>query len=125
MSSDKKKIKAYSIETSPYPNYKAIIAPNKINNYHNPNEEVNIYNPNGEVVGVRVVAREINYDSLYNYNLIQDFYFDFAKGKLYSKMVAFIPQINVVTNSGISLGLADHWGIIFQENKRKTIVKKK
>ncbi|UEG49252.1 hypothetical protein LK994_11480 [Ferruginibacter lapsinanis] len=120
-----KKIKAYDTEMSIYPTSASVIQSKQIEAYHNPPIEVMVYDVEGNVTGTKKVLSEINYDSLYTYKLIQDFYFDFATEKMYSKLIAFVPQINVITSSGISLGLTDYWGVIFDENTRKIVSKKK
>ncbi len=119
------KIKAYNTDNNIYPTPATMINYKKIDEYHNYFEEVSIYDAQGNQVGTKKVLAEKNYDSLYNFNLIQDFYFDFKTEKLYSKMIAFIPQMNVVTSSGIGLGLRNYWGIVFPENKKKAIPKQK
>lgn len=118
-------IKVYQPDSSIYPNEKYVLSLDSIHRLRNPPVPVNVYDPNGEVTDIRMVTAEINYDSLYNYTLVQDIYFDFNKEKLYSKVIALIPRRNVITNSGIFLGLANYMGIYFPEKKKKIIPKKK
>jgi len=120
------KIKAYDTENSIYPNPKKILNYRKIEAYKVDSIVIPVYDSptQGEVQYIKT-APEINFDSLCNYTLIQDFYFDFEREKLYSKVVAFVPSMPVVTSQGIFLGYTDYWGVIFPEEKKKVANKPK
>ena len=119
------KIKAYDTEKSVLPDNNHILDPKKIEAYKSTPMLVPMYDSLGNEVGVKKMIAEMNYDSLYHFTLIQDLYFDFEKEKLYSKLIALVPRITVVTSSGIYLGLTDYWGVIFPEEKPKIIKKTK
>ncbi len=114
-------INAFATERSLIPsgNY---LPKEKLDSYQNPPIEVPYYDENGNVLGIRKMVNEINFDSLCRYTLIQDIYFDFAKEKLYSKVITLIPLRSIVTSMGIDLGLAPYWGVDF---RKKIIAKKK
>ncbi|GAB2820240.1 hypothetical protein [Ferruginibacter profundus] len=117
----KGKLKAYNAEDNIYPETKNIIPWQKATTYHVDKVAVPIYNVNGELINTKIVTSEINYDSIYNFAIVQDLYFDFEKEKLYSKVIAVVPRSKVVTSTGVYLGLQNHWGIIFPEEKRKAV----
>ncbi|MGG9964548.1 hypothetical protein [Ferruginibacter sp. SUN106] len=117
----KGKLKAYNADDNIYPDAKKIVPWQKTTAYHVQKITVPIYNTNGELVKYKTITPEINYDSIYNFAIVQDLYFDFAKEKLYSKVIAVVPMSQVVTSTGIYLGLQNHWGILFPEEKPKAI----
>lgn len=117
----RKKIKAYDTNLSIYPDQKSILDSRKIEEYKNTPIDVPYYDSLGNMVGSKKMMSEINFDSIYNYKLIQDFYFDFDKEILYSKLISLAPRIKVITSQGIFLGFIDYWGIIFPEEKKLPI----
>jgi len=116
------KIKAYDTEKSIYPNLKNTLDYRKIEGYKGDSVMVVTYNDTAEVHDPQYQQYPvaINFDSLYSYTLIQDFYFDFSKEKLHSKLIAFALRKPVVTSQGIFLGYTDYWGVIFPEEKKKS-----
>lgn len=116
-------LKAYNTDNSIYPDTKKILDSRKIEMYKAEVIEVPVYDDDGNMKSYKKIAPEINYDSLYHYTLVQDFYFDFENEKLYSKLIAFIPRIRVITSMGIDLGLTNYWGVIFPETKKKAVKK--
>ncbi len=120
-----KYLKAYDTRNSIYPDTKKILVPAKLDEYLNIPIEVPVYNESGEMIRTRKLFNEFNTDSLYNLNVVQDFYFDFDKEILYSKLIAVAPRIMIVTPQGIQLGLTDYWGIIFPEEKKSPLKKTK
>ena len=120
-----KKIQAYSTNKSIYPDSKSILDSRKIEAYENTTMEVPMYDSLGELTGYKKVIPEVNFDSIYNFTLVQDFYFDFTNEKLYSKLIALVPRLPVFTGSGILVGYRDYWGVIFPKEKLKAIKKKK
>ena len=97
-------LKAYDTRLSDYPDKKNILDYRKIEEYQNTPIEIAVYDSVGNFIKNVKRIREINLDSIYNYTLIQDLYFDFDKEILYSKLVALVPRISVVTSQGIFLG---------------------
>ena len=83
------------------------------------------YDSLGNILEYKKIKREVNYDSIYNYTLIQDFYFDFNKEILYSKLIALAPRISIYTSTGQFIGLTDYWGVIFPAEKKDIVKKKK
>ena len=114
-------IHAYNTESSLIPGTK-YLKKDSLDYYHNPVIEVPVFDSTGIIVGNKFIFSEINFDSIYHYSLIQDIYFDFTKEILYSKVVALVPFMNVITSAGVDLGLAPYWGVDF---KRRKIQKKK
>ena len=84
-----------------------------------------IYDSVGTIMTYKKIKPEINYDAIYNYALIQDFYFDFDKEILYSKLVALILRKEIYTSTGYLVGLKDYWGVIFPVEKKEIVQKKK
>jgi hypothetical protein len=119
-----KKLKAYNPDNSIYPGPNTILPYNKILTYKLTPIDIPVYDANGEIIKRIKRMPEINYDSIYNFRVVQDFYFDFTSEKLYSKLIAFVPCTKLVTSIGTYLGLVNHWGIIFPEEKKKIINKK-
>ncbi len=123
-----KAIRAYDPDKSIYPDPKNVLDHRKLDRYKNEPIIVATYDTNGVGQGgtsYKKVYREINFDSIYNFTLVQDLYFDFDKEILYSKPLALIPRISVITSQGINLGLTDYWGVIFPEEKMKLTRKTK
>jgi hypothetical protein len=120
-----RKIQAYSTEKSIYPDTKSILDYRKIESYKNKELIVPFYDSTGGIVNYKKINAEINFDSIYNFTLIQDLYFDFAKEKLYSKLIALVPRMAVNTSSGVFVGYTDYWGVIFPGDKKKIVPKKK
>ncbi len=123
----KKILKAYNADNSVYPDLKNVLDHRRIEEYKNMANTLTVpeYDSLGEIKGYKTILSEINFDSIYNFTLIQDFYFDFDKEILYSKLVSLLPRIRVVTSQGVSLGLTNYWGVIFPEEKKKIIKKTK
>ena len=117
------KLKAYNADRSIYPDVKNVLDYRKIDAYKNRSDMVPYYDSNGVIINYKTVLAEINFDSIYNFTLIQDFYFDFTKEILYAKPVALVPRISVVTSTGINIGFTDYWGVIFPEAKKKAVKK--
>lgn len=120
-----RKLKAYDTQGSVYPDKKNMLDYNKVEGYKANAIEVQVVDSLGEITGYKKIMPEVNFDSIYNYTLIQDLYFDFEKEKLYSKLVALAPRISVITSTGVNLGLTNYWGVIFPEEKKKIIRKTK
>lgn len=118
-------LQVYNPDSSIYPDKRYLTHPDSINKLRQPVIPVQVYSESGEVVSVKMVQAEINYDSLYNYTLVQDLYFDFGKEKLYSRVVALAPRMKIETSAGVYLGLTNYWGIFFPPEKKKIITKKK
>ncbi|NOT90799.1 hypothetical protein [Ferruginibacter sp.] len=117
----KKKIKAYNAEKNIYPEEKNILSIQKTYSYHLSPIKVPVFDDYGVLKTYKTITPEVNYDSIYNFLIVQDFYFDFVSEKLYSKVIAVIPRTRVFTSMGIDLGLTNHWGLIFPEEKKKII----
>ena len=113
------KIQAYSTDRSIYPDPHNILSGQKIDEYKKEPQFVSIMDSTGNITGTRKVLRDINFDDLFSFTLIQDFYFDFTKEKLYSKLVALVPRIVLYTSAGQQVGFVDYWGIIFSKEKKK------
>ena len=111
-------LKAYNPDSSVYPSSNTVLDYQKIDEYKNPADTVDSYDEL-DAMKSYVVRKDISTESIYNYSLIQDFYFDFNKEKLYSKLAAFIPKMKVISNSGIYLGDINYFGIIFSEENIK------
>jgi hypothetical protein len=114
----KKRIKAYATDKSIYPSATSMLDPRKIEQYHSEPITVAVFDDDGYPRKYKKMIPEMNFDSVYNYTLIQDFYFDFTSERLYSKLIAFVPRINIVTSAGINLGLTNYWGVQFAEEKK-------
>jgi hypothetical protein len=112
-------LKAYNADNSIYPDPKHILDYRHIEMYKNPPDTTATYDSTGTYIGDVAVYRQVDFDSIYNFMLVQDLYFDFDKQVLYSKAVALVPRIAVYTNSGIKLGLTQYWGVMFPEEKKK------
>ena len=121
----KKIVKAYNTDKSIYPDQKNILDYRKIDEYKAETVIVPIYDSVGNIIRYEQMKREIIYDTIYNYTLIQDFYFDFEKEILYSKLVALAPRIKIFTSTGQFIGLTDYWGVIFPPEKKDIVKKKK
>ena len=121
----KKILKAYNTDKSIYPDPKNILDSRKIDEYKAEELLVPYYDNEGNILEYKKIKREVNYDSIYNYTLIQDFYFDFDKEILYSKLIALAPRIKISTSTGVFLGLTDYWGVIFPAEKKDIVKKKK
>lgn len=120
-----KTLKAYSTDRSVYPSQKNIIDYRKIETYKFDPVTIPIFDSTGNVTRYETVKLEIPFDNIYDYTLVQDFYFDFGKEILYSKLIAFIPRKKVYTSSGQYIGLQDLWGVIFPAEKKDIVKKKK
>jgi hypothetical protein len=121
----KKILKAYNTDKSIYPDQKNVLDYRKIDEYKVETLIVPIYDSMGTIIKYEQIKRDINYDTIYNYTLIQDFYFDFDKEILYSKLVALAPRIKIFTSTGQFIGLTDYWGVIFPTEKKDIVKKKK
>jgi hypothetical protein len=121
----KKILKAYNTDNSIYPGQKNMLDYRKIDEYKAEPLIVPIYDSVGNIIRFEQMKREIIYDTIYNYTLIQDFYFDFDKEILYSKLVALAPRIKIFTSTGQFIGLTDYWGVIFPPEKKDIVKKKK
>ncbi len=115
----KRILKAYDTDNSIYPDTKKILDYHKIEEYKMEPVQVAVFDNDGNVTSYRQMRPEINFDSISKYTLVQDFYFDFDKEILYSKLVAVAPRIAVRTSQGVFLGYRNYWGIIFPEEKKK------
>ena len=120
-----RKLKAYDTRTSIFPDPKHILDYHKIDEYENDEVIVPEYDNLGNISAYKKMRAEINFDSLYNYTLVQDLFFDFEKEKLYSRLVAFIIRKKVVSSSGDYIGMKDYWGVIFPPEKKKIAKKTK
>ena len=121
----RKRLKAYDTERSIYPNAGNLLDYRKIDEYKMRSYEVAMYDSLGNMIGTKRLMTDVNFDSIYNYTLVQDLYFDFDKEILYSKLIALAPRLQVRTSAGIYLGLTDYWGVIFREEKGKAVKKTK
>ena len=121
----KKILKAYSTDKSIYPDQKNMLDSRKIDEYKAEEILVPYYDSLGNILEYKKIKREVNYDSIYNYTLIQDFYFDFNKEILYSRLIALAPRVSIYTSTGQFIGLADYWGVIFPAEKKEIVKKKK
>lgn len=118
------KIKAYDTDNSIYPNAAKILDNQKIEEYKNPADTIPIYDEtDGSLGQYKIIRRDINTDSVYSFLLVQNFYFDFKNEKLYSKLVALIPQLRYITYTGVYLGDINYFGILFPEEDKKTTEK--
>ena len=118
-----KQLGAYSTEKSIYPDNKKALDPATIENYKMPEYIVPFFDSSGNITKYQTIKQEVNFDSIYNFTLVQDFYFDFNNEKLYSKPIALVARMNVYTSSGIFIGLSDYWGIIFPKGKNNNLKK--
>lgn len=118
-------LQVYNTDSSLYPDKQFVADPSSIKKLRLPPLPVQVYSENGDVESVKMMEPEINYDSLYNYTLVQDLYFDFTKEKLYSRVIALAPRMKVETSAGVYLGLSNYWGIFFPPEKKKTVRKRK
>ena len=120
-----KKLKAYNTDRSVYPDQKNILDYRKIDDYGVEPVVIPIYDSVGNIIAQKKIKGEIIKDVLINYALIQDFYFDFDKEILYSKLVALILRKKIYTSTGYLVGLKDYWGVIFPAEKKEIVMKKK
>ena len=120
-----KKLKAYNTDKSVYPDPKNILDYRKIDEYGVEQVVIPIYDSTGNITAYQKIKGDILYDVLINYALIQDFYFDFDKEILYSKLVALILRKKIYTSTGYLVGLKDYWGVIFPAEKKEIVKKKK
>jgi hypothetical protein len=118
-------LKAYDTDKSIYPDTKNVLDYRRIETYKYAADSVMVpvFDSLGGSKGYKVIDYKINFDSIYNFTLVQDFYFDFTKEILYSKLVALAPRLPVVTSTGVYLGLTNYWGVIFPEEKKKVVKK--
>jgi hypothetical protein len=83
------------------------------------------YDSLGNVVGTRKIRQEVNTDSIYNFKLSQDVYFDREKEILVSKVKSVTIQAYIITSSGVNLGLGDIATIYYDKAplniKKKTV----
>lgn len=120
-----RKLKAYSTHKSIYPSQTAILDYRKIETYKFDPVLIPIFDSTGNITRYQTLKLDIPYDEIYDYTIVQDFYFDFSKEILYSKLVALIPRKKVYITSGQFLGLQDLWGVIFPAEKKDIVKKKK
>lgn len=120
-----KSLKAYNTDKSIYPDQKNILDYRKIDAYKVEPLILPIYDSVGNIIRYETIKPDIPYHEIYNYTLVQDFYFDFGKEILYSKLIALIPQKKVYTSTGQYIGLQDLWGVIFPAEKKDIVKKKK
>lgn len=73
------------------------------------------YDSLGNPVGTRKIRQEVNKDSIYNFKISQDVYFDMEKEVLVSKVKSVTIQANIITSTGVNLGLADV-AVIYYDN---------
>ncbi|HMC99848.1 MAG TPA: hypothetical protein VKH37_06840, partial [Ferruginibacter sp.] len=116
-------IRAYDTKQSLYPTPKAMLNSKKIDDYDAETVIVPVYDSLGNQLSEQQLVAEVNYDSIYSYTLVQDFYFDFTNEKLYSKLIALATRKPVRTSSGDLIGYKDFWGVAFG-NDKKTVAKK-
>jgi hypothetical protein len=123
----KNMLKAYNADKNIYPESKnKLINPAKIDLYKSAIITIPIYDADGEGRGgVSYLYKqpEINLDSIYRFIIAQDFYFDPATEKCYSKLKALVPERSVITNQGEYLGKDNYYGIIFPKEKKKKTIK--
>jgi len=81
------------------------------------------YDSLGNIIGTRKVRQEVNLDSIYNFKISQDVYFDRQKEVLVSKVKSVTIQANIITSSGVNLGLGDI--AIFYYDKPSAQIKNK
>lgn len=110
-------LKFYNVEKEINPNVKSIFRKDTIEYYGSRLYDVPIYDTEGNVTGTKLIREEMNLDSFYNYQLIQDFYFDFENEKIYSQLVALAIQRRIYTSVGDYIGLQNYWGVLFPEKK--------
>ena len=116
-----KKLQAYTTDKTIYPDLHNLLDTQKVDEYKNPPVLVPILDSTGETIrtdSVDLGIEPILYH-IYNFTLVQDFYFDFTKEKLYSKLVALVPRMFVYTSTGKLIGFTDYWGVIFPAEKKK------
>jgi hypothetical protein len=75
--------------------------------------EVPTFDSLGEQIGYKKIRPELNLDSFYNFKITQDVYFDTKNEVLISKVKKVTVQKQVITSSGVYLGLTEFATIYF------------
>jgi hypothetical protein len=81
------------------------------------------YDSLGNATATRKIKQEVNPDSIYNFKISQDVYFDREKEVLISKIQSVTIQASIITSTGINLGLGDI-AIIYYDKLPSEIKKK-
>ena len=76
---------------------------------------VKIYDSLGNEVGVKMVQREINLDSIYKFHVKEEVIFDKESSRLFWRILGIAPVMNVINSQGINLGPTELFWVYYPD----------
>ncbi len=76
---------------------------------------VKIYDSLGNEIGVKMTAREINFDSIYKFRIKEEVIFDKESSRLFWRILGIAPVMNVINSQGINLGETELFWVYYPD----------
>jgi gliding motility associated protien GldN len=73
------------------------------------------YDSLGNEVGVKMTAREINFDSIYKFRIKEEVIFDKESSRLFWRILGIAPVMNVINSQGIVLGETELFWVYYPD----------
>jgi len=73
------------------------------------------YDSTGQEIGVKMMQREINLDSIYKFHLKEEVIFDKESSRLFWRILGIAPVMSVVTSQGVNLGESELFWVYYPD----------